>query len=95
MDPEEHWKVLSAAIMLDGHVRVGMEDNPFIEPGTYARSNADLAEKIVRISRDLGARDRERGRGGGDVRVTGAGRGMSPNGLKANIRWPQRLFQTW
>jgi 3-keto-5-aminohexanoate cleavage enzyme len=54
MDPQEHWKVLSAAIMLGGHVRVGMEDNPFIEPGTYARSNAELVEKIVRIARDLG-----------------------------------------
>src|SRR6476469_2705494 len=54
MDPEEHWKVLSAAIMLGGHVRVGMEDNPFMAPGTYARSNAELVEKIVRISRDLG-----------------------------------------
>jgi 3-keto-5-aminohexanoate cleavage enzyme len=31
-----------------------MEDNPFIEAGTYARSNAELVEKIVRISRDLG-----------------------------------------
>jgi 3-keto-5-aminohexanoate cleavage enzyme len=54
MDPQEHWKVLSAAIMLGGHVRVGMEDNPFIAPGTYARTNAELVEKIVRISRDLG-----------------------------------------
>jgi len=54
MDPEEHWKVLSAAIMLGGHVRVGMEDNPFMAPGTYARSNAELVEKIERISRDLG-----------------------------------------
>jgi 3-keto-5-aminohexanoate cleavage enzyme len=54
MDPVEHWKVLTAAIMLGGHVRVGMEDNPFITPGKYARSNAELVEKIVRIARDVG-----------------------------------------
>jgi uncharacterized protein (DUF849 family) len=54
-----------AAIMLGGHVRVGMEDNPFIEPGTYACTNAELFDKIVRISRDFGAGDRERGRGAG------------------------------
>jgi hypothetical protein len=35
-------------------VHVGMEDTPFIEPGIYARTNADLVEKIVRISRDVG-----------------------------------------
>jgi len=54
MDPAEHWKVLATAITLGGHVRVGMEDNPFVTPGQYARSNAELVEKVVRISRDLG-----------------------------------------
>jgi len=54
MDPEEHWKVLATAIILGGHVRVGMEDNPFLRPGEYARSNGELVEKIVRIARDLG-----------------------------------------
>lgn len=54
MDPVEQWKVLTTAITLGGHVRVGMEDNPFIEKGVYARTNADLVEKIVRIARDVG-----------------------------------------
>ena len=54
MDPDEHWKVLAAAIANGGHVRVGMEDNPFLRPGVYAKSNAELVEKIVRISRELG-----------------------------------------
>ena len=54
MDPVEQWKVLSTAINLGGHVRVGMEDNPFLSPGEYARSNADLVDKIVRIARDVG-----------------------------------------
>lgn len=54
MDPDEHWRILTMAILLGGHVRVGMEDNPFLSSGKYARSNAELVEKIVRISRELG-----------------------------------------
>src|SRR6266508_1862819 len=52
MDPPTHWQVLTMAILLGGHVRVGMEDNPFLRPGEYARSNAELVEKIVRTSRE-------------------------------------------
>jgi 3-keto-5-aminohexanoate cleavage enzyme len=54
MDPQHAWRVLTMAIALGGHVRVGMEDNPFVGPGQYARSNAELVDKIVRIARELG-----------------------------------------
>jgi 3-keto-5-aminohexanoate cleavage enzyme len=54
MDPPTHWQVLTTSILLGGHVRVGMEDSPFLAPGQYARSNAELVEKIVRIARELG-----------------------------------------
>jgi 3-keto-5-aminohexanoate cleavage enzyme len=54
MDPQAQWPILTLAIILGGHVRVGMEDNPFLSPGEYARSNAELVQKIVRISRELG-----------------------------------------
>lgn len=54
MDPQHAWRVLTMAISLGGHVRVGMEDNPFVGPGQYARSNAELVDKIVRIARELG-----------------------------------------
>jgi len=54
MDPAEQLTVLTTAILLGGHVRVGMEDNPFIAAGEYALSNAELVEKIVRIARELG-----------------------------------------
>jgi 3-keto-5-aminohexanoate cleavage enzyme len=55
MDPPTHWQVLTKSILLGGHVRVGMEDSPFVDGGThYAKSNAELVEKIVRISRELG-----------------------------------------
>lgn len=54
MDPEMGWTVVATAIAAGGHIRVGMEDNPFITPGDYARSNAELVEKCVRLARDIG-----------------------------------------
>jgi 3-keto-5-aminohexanoate cleavage enzyme len=54
MDPANAWSILTAAIMMGGHVRVGMEDNPFVKPGEYARSNAELVDKAVRIAREVG-----------------------------------------
>jgi 3-keto-5-aminohexanoate cleavage enzyme len=55
MDPPTQWTVLTQAILLGGHVRVGMEDNPYLDTkGTLARSNAELVEKIVRIAREIG-----------------------------------------
>jgi 3-keto-5-aminohexanoate cleavage enzyme len=55
MDPPTHWQVLTQSILLGGHVRVGMEDSPYVDSGsTLAKSNAELVEKIVKISRELG-----------------------------------------
>ena len=54
MNPENAWRLLTIAVILGGHVRVGMEDNPYLEPGVYAASNAQLIEKMVRISGELG-----------------------------------------
>ena len=58
MDPVEQWKVLSNAINLGGHVRVGMEDNPFLDPGGI-RAKQRRARREDRA--DL-ARPRARGR---------------------------------
>jgi uncharacterized protein (DUF849 family) len=44
----------SLAIMLGGHVRVGMEDNIFLQRGVLAKSNVELVEKVVRIAKELG-----------------------------------------
>jgi 3-keto-5-aminohexanoate cleavage enzyme len=41
-------------VLLGGHVRVGMEDNYFIENRKLAYSNAQFVEKIARVARDLG-----------------------------------------
>jgi len=42
------------AILLGGHVRVGFEDNIYYRKGELAQSNAQLVERVVRISRELG-----------------------------------------
>ena len=54
MDPATQWQILTLAIIMGGHVRVGWEDNPYLEDGVLAESNALLVEKIVRIARELG-----------------------------------------
>lgn len=42
------------AIANDCFIRVGFEDNPFIEKGVPADSNAQLVERAVKISKDAG-----------------------------------------
>lgn len=42
------------SIALGGHVRVGIEDNIYISKAVLAESNAQLVEKIVRISTEMG-----------------------------------------
>ncbi|MCX7695990.1 MAG: 3-keto-5-aminohexanoate cleavage protein [Caloramator sp.] len=42
------------AILLGGHVRVGLEDNIYYNKGELAKSNAQLVERIVRITKELG-----------------------------------------
>ena len=54
MDSPTHWQLLTLAIILGGHVRVGWEDNPYLPDGLLAETNAVLVEKIVRIARELG-----------------------------------------
>ena len=46
--------MVAASVLLGGHVRVGLEDNIYIEQGVLAPSNAALVEKAARIIYDLG-----------------------------------------
>ena len=46
--------ILAMTAILGGHVRVGMEDNIYLEKGVLAKTNAELVEKAVRIVKDLG-----------------------------------------
>lgn len=54
MTPSVYWSVIAHAIAIGGNIRIGMEDCPYIEPGVYARSNAELIEKAVRIAHEIG-----------------------------------------
>jgi uncharacterized protein (DUF849 family) len=46
---------VAAAILMGGNVRVGLEDNLYLERGVLA-TNAQLVERAVRIATDMGAR---------------------------------------
>ena len=54
MNPQEQWKLLSQAIAMGGHVRVGWEDNPYLPNGELARSNACLVEVVARMAELIG-----------------------------------------
>jgi uncharacterized protein (DUF849 family) len=49
---EFHCDALS--MIMGGNVRVGLEDNIFVEKGVLAKSNAELVQKVVRIAKELG-----------------------------------------
>jgi 3-keto-5-aminohexanoate cleavage enzyme len=63
LSPGQTWTVagmgrfqlpLSAhAIAMGGHVRVGLEDNIYYRKGELAKSNAQLIERVVRITKEL------------------------------------------
>jgi len=46
--------IATMAIIMGGHVRVGFEDNVYIEKGVLAESNGELVTKAVRIAKELG-----------------------------------------
>lgn len=49
-----HLPILYASLALDGHVRVGMEDNIFYAPKVLAKSNADFVERTKRTAFEIG-----------------------------------------
>lgn len=48
------WPMVAMGLLLGGHVRVGFEDNVYLEKGVLAASNAQMVEKAVRLARELG-----------------------------------------
>ena len=48
------WPLVASAIAMGGNVRVGLEDNFYLEQGKMAKSNGDLVEKATRLTHDLG-----------------------------------------
>lgn len=47
-------RMCTHALAMGGNVRVGLEDNVYLERGVLARSSADQVSKIARIARELG-----------------------------------------
>lgn len=48
------FNIACGSIIMGGHVRVGFEDNVYISKGVPAKSNGELVERVVRLSRELG-----------------------------------------
>lgn len=48
------FELAAATIIMGGHVRVGFEDNLYIEKGVLAKSNGELVAKVVKLAELLG-----------------------------------------
>jgi len=53
----DEFRLGTQALSMDGHARVGLEDNLYLGPGELAESNAALVEKMVRLGRELVGRE--------------------------------------
>jgi len=49
-----HLPMSMMGLIMDRHIRVGMEDNIYYEKGVLAKSNTPFGERIVRIARECG-----------------------------------------
>lgn len=52
----DEFPIVAQSWLLGGQVRVGLEDNIYLEKGVLAKSNAELVTKARRIVEDLGGR---------------------------------------
>ena len=50
----KQWQAIAAAITIDGHIRVGLEDNFYLPEGEMAKSNGQLVEAAALMVRMLG-----------------------------------------
>lgn len=48
------WNIAAATIAMGGHVRVGFEDNLYLEKGVLAESNGQMVAKVVELAKLLG-----------------------------------------
>lgn len=49
-----HPSVMEETVSSDGHVRTGLEDVRFVEPGRLASSNAELVDKVAKLAAERG-----------------------------------------
>lgn len=52
----QEFPMVAQAVLLGGHVRVGLEDNIYLSRGVLAQSNAQLVERAVQIIEALGSK---------------------------------------
>jgi uncharacterized protein (DUF849 family) len=52
----QQFPMAAQAVILGGHVRVGLEDNLYLERGVFAPNNAALVERAVKIVESLGCK---------------------------------------
>jgi 3-keto-5-aminohexanoate cleavage enzyme len=45
--------MLALGLLLGGHIRVGFEDNIYIRKGVLAKSNAEMVEAAVNLTKTL------------------------------------------
>ena len=50
---KEEFDIITAAMILGGNVRVGLEDNLYLSPGVLAKSNAELVDRVKDIAANL------------------------------------------
>jgi uncharacterized protein (DUF849 family) len=46
--------ICTQSLLIGGNVRVGLEDNLYLDRGQMAKSNAEQVAKMVRIAKELG-----------------------------------------
>lgn len=51
---KDQFKMGAVALAMGGNVRVGLEDNLWLDKGVLAKSNAEQVSKIIRIAKELG-----------------------------------------
>jgi len=50
----QQFNMCTLSLIMGGNVRVGLEDNLYLEKGVRAKSNGEQVEKIARMTRELG-----------------------------------------
>ena len=50
------WRMLATALVMGGNIRCGLEDHLYLPNGEMAKSNGELVEVAVRMTRDVGRR---------------------------------------
>lgn len=50
------WRLIAAALVLGGNIRVGLEDNFYLPDGEMADSNGRLVARAARLTGDIGRR---------------------------------------